>query len=214
MKIVRAVVWAGAFCVVSAGLGIAQTSLRVDRKQAKEEIKTIKSRIKDWGLPSEYYRIADEKALEDVILFINDPVDRFDSIKYLDNHQLWNYIGMYDYVLKGTKGTGTFYFFEHLRKMVIPVDAMKVRLVTYLMHDSQPDGVYGELMVDLYTKLFGDYPVLFVNDLKTRSDWKNVIDDLAAGDYVAMTTGLEKLGNSRFEMDLKEYWKEGMKRWR
>lgn len=213
MKVIRALACTVALCAISAGLVLGQASLPTDRKQAKKEIDLIKSRIKDWGLPSESFRIDDEKALEDVILFIQDPVSRFDSIKYLDNHQLWNYIGMYDYVLKGSRGIGTFYFFEHLENLLVPVDAKKVNLVTYLMHDSQPDGVYGEWMSDLYTKLFGDNPILFANDLKTRSDWKNVIGDLACGDYEAMTAGLTKLGNTKFELELKEYWAECMNKW-
>ncbi len=213
MKIIRGLVWAIALCVIFAGLGIGQTSPPMDRRQAKEEIKIMKSRIKDWGPPYEYYKIEDEKAFEDVILFINDPVDRFDSIKYLNDHQLWNYISMYDTVLKGTKGVGTFFFFDHLKKFMIPLDERKIKLVTYLLHDRQPDGVYGELIVEIYTRLFGVDPLLFVNDLKTRSDWKDIIGSLGSGDYEAMATGLKELGNTKFEMELKEYWTECRKKW-
>jgi hypothetical protein len=211
MKIARALEWIFSICIVSVGFGIGQASLPMNRKQAKEEIKVIKSRIQEWGL--EDYRIDDEKALEDVILFINDPLDRFDSIMHLNTHQLWHYIGMYDYVLKGRKGIGTFYFFDRLEKSMIPVNATKVKLVTYLVHDRMPDGVDAEFMVDIYTKLFEVNPHLFVNDLKTRSDWKDLIGCLASGDYMAMNRGLAKLGNSRFEKELKAYWAECEKRW-
>jgi hypothetical protein len=213
MKIVSVVLCIIVLCIAFIGFGKGQTSLPMDRKQANEEIKVIKSRIQDWALRNDYYRIDDEKALEDVILFINDPVGRFDSIKRLNTDQLWKYISMYDYVLKGSKGIGTFYFFDHLKEMMIPVDEKKVKLVTYLMHDCQPDGVFAELLVDLYTGLFAVDPLLFVNDLKTRTDWKDVIDSLGSGDYEAMRAGLAKLGNTKFEMELKEYWTECRKKW-
>jgi hypothetical protein len=199
--------------IAFAGFGLGQTSPPMDRKQAKEEIKVIKSRIQDWGLPKDYYSIDDEKALADVILFVEDPLGRFDSIKHLDNHQLWKYIDMCDHVLKGTKDIGTFYFFDHLKKLMIPPDDKKVKLVTYLMHDCQPDGAFAELLVDLYTNLFAISPFLFVNDLKSRADWKDVIGGLASGNYDAMTAGLKELDNTKFEMQLKEYWEECRKRW-
>ena len=211
MKFISVPVRVFVLSIAFAGFGSGQTSLTMDRKQAKEEIKVIKSRIQDWAMPNEYYKINDEKALEDVILFINDPVDRFDSIKYLNTHELWQYIGMYDDVLKGSKGIGTFFFFGRLEKEMIPVDSRKVKLVTYLLHDREPDGVYAELMVDIYIKSFETNPQLFVDDLKTRSDWKDVIGNLASGDYDAMTAGLKELGSTKFEMELKEYWTEFMK---
>ena len=187
-----------------------QTSRSVDRQQAEEEIRIIRSRIQDWGL-ADRYKIDDEKALEDVILFIHDPVTHFDSIK--DIHRLWNYIGMYDHVMKGSNGSTADYFLNHLREISVNIDAKKIEVITYLLHDHHPDGVYMELLVELYIGLFEMSPGQFVNNLKTRQDWKSVIERLSIGNYETMKAGLKKLGDSKFERELKEYWAECEKRW-
>lgn len=184
-----------------------QTSRSIDRQQAKEEIGIIRSRIKGRRL-ADRYKIDDETALEDVILFVHDPVTRFDSIKHLDSYHLWTYIGMYDEVLKGGD-----YFLYQLRDIANNIDDKTIKLVTYLLHDHHPDGVYMELLVEIYIGLFKLYPAQFIKDLKTRQDWKSVIDCLASGNYETMRAGLAKLGDAKFERELKEYWAECEKRW-
>ncbi len=184
-----------------------RTSRSIDRQQAKEEIGIIRSRIQDRGL-ADRYKIDDEKALEDVILFIHDPVTCLDSIKYLDSYHLWTYIGMYDAVLKGGD-----YFLDQLRDIASNIDDKTIKLVTYLLHERMPDGVTGEMLAYMYTELFEAYPGQFVIDLKARPDWKSVIDRLAIGGYKQLRAGLAKLGDTKFEKELKAYWAECEARW-
>jgi hypothetical protein len=65
----------------------------------------------------------------------------------------------------------------------------------------------------MYTELFEAYPGQIVNDLKTRPDWKSVIDCLAIGSYEHMRAGLAKLVDTNFEKELKAYWAECEARW-
>jgi hypothetical protein len=115
---------------------------------------------------------------------------------------------MYDEVLKGGD-----YFLYQLRDIPNNIDDKTIKLVTYLLHDHHPDGVHWEILADMYTELFEAYPDQSVNDLKTRQDWKSVIDRLAMGSYKHMRAGLAKLGDTEFEKELKAYWAECEKRW-
>jgi len=201
--------------VMIIALPVLQFVYAFDKQDAKGQVREMVAWAQNRDAnPLSYPRINSEEALEKVILFVNDPLKYSDLPHAMDGYQLWNYIYLYDSFLFQTKKSKVeFFFFQQLDTLTKTMNDEKVMLVTTLFINCH-GALYCEGLCGYYTELFGRYPALFVKDLKKRNDWKRIIGDLAPGDYEAMKAGLAKLGDSKFERELKEFWVECEKRWR
>jgi hypothetical protein len=200
--------------IIAIMVSMCQFLQAFDQEDTKNQIKEIVAWVQSRNTNHPNYpRIDSEEALEKVILFVKDPMKYSYLPRTMDGYQLWTYIRLYDNFLYEAKkiGGGT-YFFQQLSTITETMNDEKVTLVTSLFINC--NGAFNcELLCSLYTVLFGRNPALFVKDLEKRKDWKRVIGDLAPGDYEAFRAGLAKLGDSKFEKELKTYWSECEKRW-
>ena len=156
--------------------------------------------VKEYAIST--HEVAEER-LNDIESFLNDPITNFDRIKQIKN--LCNLIDRYEQnLLKNqspTVGVLTVFFNRHFGE----VDEMRAKIVIHMiLHCGS--GIQGEILIEKAAILFCAQPQMFVKVLEKTEDWKMVICDLFyLGD---ISKGLEKLGNSRFEMKIKEYVKE------
>jgi hypothetical protein len=143
-----------------------------------------------------------ERDLEKVLAFLQDPLRNFQGVQRVAD--VCSYIGAYVIYLAETKqkdDAGYIKFFStHFR---IATDA-NVPILSYLMLNCHDDFLM-EAIVGRYTELFGVSPEIFVKDLRRRANWKRIVDEAGTGDWRAFKEGLAKLGNSEFELELKNY---------
>jgi hypothetical protein len=66
-------------------------------------------------------------------------------------------------------------------------------------------GAYGELLSDETAKVFWLHPQMFVKVLERTAEWKDVIDDISMLGWGYFWKGLLKLGDTKFEKELKNY---------
>jgi len=143
-----------------------------------------------------------EKNLAIVLSFERDPLRNFRDVQRVAD--VCSYIYAYANYLAETKQkdeAGYMNFFsKHFR---IATDE-NVPILTYLVLNCH-NAFLGESFMGQYTDLFGASPEIFIKDLKRRANWKQVVDEARVGNWRAFEEGLAKLGNSGFELELKNY---------
>ena len=143
-----------------------------------------------------------EKDLEKVLAFLQDPLRNFHSVQRVADVCSYEYA--YAKYLAETKqkdDAGYLKFFStHFR---VATDD-NVPILTYLILNCH-NAFLGEALVDRYTMLFGSSPEIFIKDLRRRTNWKHIVDETRAGNWQAFKEGLAKLGDSGFELELKNY---------
>jgi hypothetical protein len=143
-----------------------------------------------------------EKDLEIVLSFQWDPLRNFQKVQRVANvcSYIWAYAG-YLAETKQKDDAGYLDFFsKHFR---IATDD-NVPILTYLLLNCN-NAFLGEELSDVYTTLFGSSPKIFIKDLRRRKNWKQIVDETRAGNWRAFKEGLAKLGDSGFELELKNY---------
>ncbi|MGB8957947.1 MAG: hypothetical protein WCC00_02925 [Candidatus Aminicenantales bacterium] len=145
----------------------------------------------------------DQEQLNDIEAFLNDPITNFDRIKQIEN--LCNLIDRYEQSLIKNQSLTTGVLTEFFNRHFGEVDEIRTKIVIHMiLHCGS--GVQGETLFEKAAMLFCAQPQMFVKALEKTEVWKLVIRDLFyLGD---ISKGLEKLGNSRFEMKIREYVKE------
>jgi hypothetical protein len=144
---------------------------------------------------------------KDIEAFFKDPVGCFDRIKNLDDICLW--MGR---------------FMSRLQKefIIAPIDALfdgpfeaideqKVRIMIHLVLHCGPGG-QGEVLADRVARVFRAQPRLFARVLEESPEWKRVVDVVSGLGWSDFSVGLEGLGNSKFEKELKGYVASRLKR--
>jgi hypothetical protein len=143
-----------------------------------------------------------ELDLLNVVLFLQYPSEYFCRIQRI--HDLCSFmwaIEMFLYQQRNMEFDG---FFGFVRRNFQVASTENVPILTYLILNCE-HAYFAEELVNVYSKLFEKQYVLFIEDLKRRNDWKRIINGMPAGDWNAFKRGLAKLGNSKFELELKEY---------
>jgi hypothetical protein len=165
----------------------------------------IKEQIRElWGTEDgqEFFEKHSTKDMENVILFLKDPIRYFSRIRNIED--LFSYIGTYDAFMITSKrlNRGTFDLF--LRTHFQTADEKKASILIFMVLAPR-GGYFKELLTDKFTKLFESHYYVFINILKKMPNWKLVVDEVGSGDWAAFKAGLEKLGDSAFEKEFKEY---------
>jgi hypothetical protein len=143
-----------------------------------------------------------EKDLEKVLAFLQDPVRNFRSVQRVADvcsheYAYANYLA--ETKQKDDAGYMTF-FSTHFQ---VATDD-NVPILTYLILNCN-NAFLGEAYADRYTVLFKSSPEIFIKDLRRRKNWKQIVDEIRAGNGRAFREGLAKLGDSGFELELKNY---------
>lgn len=171
------------------------------------QVSFLISQIKESPEGGRFLKEHSESDIVKVIWFLQYPRERFDAVKDIT--------GLCDYIWaiqrysfeKGRRGGQKIYlndFFGFLHDNFLTADCQNVKILTYLLLNCDI-AVLGEALADSYTRLFECQPALFVEDLKTRENWKDIVRLLGAGDTRAFGIGLSKLGSSPFELELKAW---------
>jgi len=142
------------------------------------------------------------KDMENVILFLKDPTRYFSRIRNIGD--LFSYIGEYDAFMITSKRSTEGQFNPFLRKHFQTVDEKRARILIFMVLAPR-GGVFKEMVTDEFTKLFESHYYVFIKILKRMPNWKLLVDELGAGDWDAFKAGLEKLGDTAFEKEFKEY---------
>ena len=144
-----------------------------------------------------------EENLKKIVLFLENPVTYFDNVEPIEG--FCEYISAYSaFLIINNRIPGDF-FSAFLDKHFVEVDSNKVRILTFLLAGCQASALFAELLAERYTVLFGSNPQIFIRDLETRKNWKEIMDSLRSGHAREFQAGLAKLGDSSFEKELKEY---------
>jgi hypothetical protein len=142
------------------------------------------------------------KDMENVILFLKDPIRYFGRIKNIED--LLSHISIYDAFMIKNKHATEGPFDPFLRKNFKTVDEKKASILIFMLL-APHGGVFKELLADTFTKLFESQHHVFIEILKKMPNWKQVVDEVGSGNWAAFKAGLGKLGDSPFEKEFKEY---------
>jgi hypothetical protein len=142
-----------------------------------------------------------EKDLEKVLAFIQDPVRNFPDVQRVTN--LCSYIHAYGQYITEKNDDPAGYLTTFSMCFRVATDE-NVPILTYLILNCH-NAILSEGFADEYTKLFAVSPEIFVKDLKRRANWKTVVFLAGGGNWELFKQGLAKLGNSGFELELKNY---------
>lgn len=156
--------------------------------------------VKDYSTILHEERAQREKDIE---AFINDPVACFDRVKDLNDICLW--IGRYEYQYLDKESVQKRFLLDALFDGPFKsIDENKVRIMIHLVLHCGP-GIQGEVLADRVAKTFRAQPQLFVRVLEQSAEWKKVIDKISMLAWGDFSMGLEGLGNSKFEKEIKSY---------
>jgi hypothetical protein len=157
--------------------------------------------VKDYATILHEERAQREKDIE---AFINDPVGCFDRVKDLDDICLW--IGRYEHQYLDKEGVQKKFLLDALFDGPFKsIDENKVRIMIHLVLHCGHGGIQGEVLADRVAKAFRAQPQLFARVLEKCEDWKKVIDKISILGWDDFSRGLEGLGNSAFEKEIKSY---------
>jgi hypothetical protein len=149
----------------------------------------------------EFFRHYSEKDLESVLLFPGDPKDNFKSIQSIPD--LGPYIGIYEDYLTTGSGHSQSVALTFLDRHFKTLDAGNLPVLTFLLLHT--GGINGYVFYSAYTRFFESHSALFLRDLKERANWKEIVDALGLGDLIAFRNGVDKLGDSKFEKEFRDY---------
>jgi hypothetical protein len=183
--------------LLSASLSCGQV-LSYNRREIKEQIKELS----ETKYGQQFLSGHSLKYLEEVILFLQIPEKHFVGIQNIEGLRF--YIMIYEQYLRETDRYGGFLISAFLEKHFQTIDDVKVNIITYLLLNCS-QGIAGEFLSEKFIDLFGSNPDIFINELKKRKDWKEVIRELLPGKWESFRECVNKLGNSQFEMELKKY---------
>jgi|WetSurSiteA1Bulk_404760.scaffolds.fasta_scaffold10884_2 hypothetical protein len=143
-----------------------------------------------------------EQRQRNIEAFLNDPIACFDRIKYLDDICLE--IGLYENQ-RYQEGTPNKFVFDALFNGPFKnLNENSTRIIIHLaLHCG--GGIQREVLADRVAKSFRAQPQLFVLVLKEYPEWKKVIDLVAVTAWTDFSKGLQELGNSEFEKQIKSY---------
>ena len=165
----------------------------------------IREQIKEMKLLAEgreFFNDHSEENMYKIMSFVHDPTEHFPGIQ--DIKDWCSYIQMCDRYLINVKRK-RIGCFGTLMRHFLDVDGDKVVVLTFLISTGRSCGLYLEALSARYSRLFSSNPTIFVEDLKKRKDWRDIVETLQVGDWNAFKTGLTKLGDSEFEKGLKSY---------
>jgi len=175
-----------------------------DQKDAKERVKEIKA----WLPTYEYkwaYKIESEEALEKAILFIEEPLEYISSVRGLDQSALWRDIVLYQtFMYEVRKTKEGFYFYGQLCRLTATMSEGKVSIMTFVLLNCHA-AADSELIADLYCRLLNSDTRMFIQYLSKEKNWKQVINEMATCNASDIKELLDKLGDSKFEKEFKEY---------
>lgn len=184
------------YAMICAAIFFATIYLQADRLDVKREIFKIKQSERGWRFLQDH----SEDNLKKVILFLNDPEKYFKQVMKID--EICLYISLYDDCsLKMNENQSVMSIF--LSEFFNEINITKADILSFLLLKCDAP-VYLEEIADRYTKKFKDCPQRFMPILK-KTEWKRIVDRLDAGDWSELKNGLEKLGNSHFEVKFKKY---------
>jgi hypothetical protein len=143
-----------------------------------------------------------ERDFEKVLAFLQDPLRNFQGVQRVAN--VCSYIGAYVSYLAQTKQKDDAGYMDFFSKHFRIATDDNVPILNYLMLTCH-DAFLMEAIADRYTVLFKVSPEIFAKDLRRRANWKQIVDRAGGGDWRAFKEGLAKLGNSAFELELKNY---------
>jgi len=195
IRFITIVMMAGHFLNV---FSFGQDILSYDKDQIKEQVIDICSR--NYGPP--FFDKIPPQTLETVILFLQRPTKFFGDIRGIG--LLQGYISLYGRYMHETRGTNSLIMATFLDKHFKTMDNQKVLIMTHLLLCCS-DGLNGSLLASSYIDLFKLYPKVFIRTLKKRSDWRRVVDEFLPEDPDKFIASMEKLGNSKYEKEFKEY---------
>jgi len=175
-----------------------QDFLCYDRNQIETQINEMR---KKYAGP-EYSAVASSEAFKNVILFLQNPTKYFGAIKNIPHVQ--SYISLYGTYLNETHKLNGLLIGVFLDKHFSTIDEERVPILTFLLLNCS-QGVFGELTTWYYIDLFASNPQLFIQDLKKRSGWREVVDNLVPFDSGKFKESMKKLGASDFEKQFKNY---------
>jgi len=153
-----------------------------------------------------FLRNHSEKGLRISLLFLQCPKRYFGAIQNVSElcSDLWAIqLFFWDLRREGRK-PGLNDFYGCLRDNFEKADARNVPILTYLLLACDT-GALSESLAERYTRLFEFHHDMFLLDLKQRTNWRDVVRSIMAGDWRAFNAGLSKLGNSEFELKLKGF---------
>ncbi len=175
-------------------------SINCDSNSSKKLI--IEAREK-YKFLKEFVTKYPEKNLLIVMNFSIKPDAHFEEIKGIPN--LFSYFEIMDRLAAIDERYRTLSFETFLTKnfKTNNLRTRKVDILTYLLIMSK--GYFGEILADLYTKLFSQEKKFFINYLSKRKDWKTIVDFLDAGDWNIFKQSVEQLQDYGFEGEFKKY---------
>jgi hypothetical protein len=181
-----------------------QDFLSYDKKQIKAQIREIIKTCSESKKPEDRWFMSWAKPgeFEKVILFLQKPVEYFSDIQKIQN--VGSYVSWYWHYLMEIRGYRGFIISDFLEAYFWMIDEKGVQVLTFMLENCS-DGVNGEIIAGRYIDLFAGHPQLFINDLKTRKDWRRIIDGCFAMDPNKLKAMAERLGDSEFEREFKRY---------
>lgn len=165
-----------------------------------QDVKALIENIKKTEDGRKFLQTHSEANLENVILFSRDPIRYFSDIKSLGD--CFAYFGICDAHL-GKPGEMLKSPFSSLIEHLRTINDQTAPIWTFLVEKG--DAFYGEALADYYSRAFGDLPEVMTRALEKDSHWKRVVARMNVGDWAAFKSGLNKLGDSPFESELRQY---------
>jgi hypothetical protein len=181
------------FIILLCSLACSNSNHGIE-KQIKE--------IKKWAYGANFLKDHSERKLYQIRLFADNPVGCFNQVR---NIQDWcAYFQTWDFYLIDVKKIPEGCFGKLLQHFE-NVDDKKAAILSFLILTDSKCGFYAEALSERYTILFSKQPEVFIRDLEKRGDWKNIIKTLYSGEWGAFEDTVLKLGDSKFEKELKAY---------
>jgi hypothetical protein len=143
-----------------------------------------------------------EKRLSDLEAFIQDPVLNFERFRSED---ICRWIGIYEQQFRKGRILEESVLRELLDNHFGEVDRKKAEILVHMVIHCG-SGANSEILTDRVAELFNRQAHIFVEVLKKTPEWKDVIYQLAV--LQDISPGIKSLGNSVFEIRLREYAKE------
>jgi hypothetical protein len=166
---------------------------------ALDETKVINElKVSQYG--SIFFKNHSEREFILIMKFLESPVCCFSKIKRIAN--LFAYIEVFDRYSAEKGIANECILYPFLERHFNKIDREKADILNHLLLIA--DGMYGEILADKYSKLFKNYAGIFIKTLK-KTNWKEVVDRLDAGDWKEFRQGITKLGDSEFEINFKNY---------
>ncbi len=185
---------------------LAQDFLPYNEDQIKTQIKEIFApypKLQETFAHQIFMLSSSPENMKITIFFLQNPLKYFDDEKRVPDP--FSYFALYEQYLKDKKevDANCFLLEDFFNQHFKTIDEKRIQIITFLLECSS--GIDWDVVSIYYVKFFLRNTHLFIEDLRKRDNWRDIIKSSFFIDQDNTEAAIAELGNSEFEKELKKY---------